>query len=486
MIGSGAVAPFLVVFGVHLMAGCGDGGEVRPTICDEIECDDGNDCTEDICDPNDPRVCVFTDVPEDTPCNDGGVCDGAGQCGACSRDEQCPDDFNECTAPACEANACGMASLADGTPCTGGTCRDGACALSSTTLPCTEQGIRNAIAAGVGPYTFDCEGPTTIVTEAEIAIDNHVILHGRGDLILDGKDDHRLFFVHRQVIATLDGFVLTNGRAAKRIDNQGCGGLLNVGTLTLTNSVVSSNTAPLGGGGGLCNLGLLTLIDSAVVDNTAKSCAGIFTNVWSTLIRSTVSGNTATSGGGGICSSGGLELGSSTVSGNAAARTGGIESSGILMVVNSTISGNASEEGAAGIFNLDTATLMSSTVAGNDAVGAGGDIRNVGELIVLNTLVDGSCTMDAAATSDGYNIESPGDTCGFGQETDRVNVTEGELGLDPLADNGGPTMTHALLPGSVAVDVIPEEACELPEDQRAAPRPDTDGSMCDVGAFELE
>jgi hypothetical protein len=55
-----------------------------------------------------------------------------------------------------------------------------------------------------------------------------------------------------------------------------------------------------------------------------------------------------------------------------------------------------------------------------------------------------------------------------------------------LADNGEPTMTHAILPGSVAIDRIPEEMCEVETDQRGQPRPETGGTMCDVGSFEVQ
>lgn len=476
--------------GTPLIVGCVsgiDGGEGEPNICDEIVCDDSNDCTEDVCDPNDVRVCVFTDAPADTPCNGGGICDGAGECVACNRDEQCPDGPGECTAPICGVNGCAVVPDADGASCAGGICEDGRCVLDGLLLPCTEQGIRNAVAAGGGPYTFDCDGPTTIVTKAEINIDRDVVLDGGGNVILDGNDEHRLFSVGDQVVAELDGFVLTGGRATRIIDNEGCGGLSNVGILTLVNSVVSNNTAPSGGGGGLCNVGIMTLIDSAVVDNSAKSCAGIFSNIWLTLIGSTVSGNTATAGGGGICNSGTLELASSTVSENAAAQAGGIESSGILFSFNSTISGNTSEGGAAGLFNFGTTTVRSSTISGNQVAAVPADIRNAGTLTISNTLLDGACTTDTEpVTSEGYNIESAGNTCLFGHPTDRVNVAGSEVDLGELADNGGLTMTHALLPGSVAIDAIPEDACNSSEDQRGEPRPEAPGSMCDVGAFELQ
>ncbi|MGB5696912.1 MAG: choice-of-anchor Q domain-containing protein, partial [Polyangiales bacterium] len=124
-----------------------------------------------------------------------------------------------------------------------------------------------------------------------------------------------------------------------------------------------------------------------------------------------------------------------------------------------------------------------------DATGAlyssGGSVRAIGSLI------DGDCSIDSTAeASDGHNIESPGDTCGFDHGTDLVNITEGQLDLGPLRDNGGPTMTHALLPGSVAIDVIPEVDCvdadgaPLTTDQRGESRPG--GTMCDVGAFEVQ
>jgi hypothetical protein len=91
----------------------------------------------------------------------------------------------------------------------------------------------------------------------------------------------------------------------------------------------------------------------------------------------------------------------------------------------------------------------------------------------------------------GGNIESPGDTCDFDPGgTDQVDVHELALDLGPLQDNGGPTWTHALLPGSVAIDVIEEADCVDPDglplttDQRDFARPM--GGGCDAGAFELQ
>ena len=113
-----------------------------------------------------------------------------------------------------------------------------------------------------------------------------------------------------------------------------------------------------------------------------------------------------------------------------------------------------------------------------------------GALTITNSLIDGDCVESTQGgtdiTSTGYNIESPGNTCGFDQTGDLVNITEGQLDLGELAANGGLTMTQSLGAGSVAIDHIPAIDCEVDEDQRGEPRPETGGTMCDVGAFEVQ
>ncbi len=196
------------------------------------------------------------------------------------------------------------------------------------------------------------------------------------------------------------------------------------------------------------------------------------------MTNSTVSGNT----NGGIHNSGTLTLTNSTVSGNTdGGGGGGIWNGGTLTVTNSTVSGNTGY----GINTSGTLTITNSTVSGN----TGGGIQSVTDVdtvTLTNALIDGNCAIKniSVLVSNGYNIESPGDTCGFDHGTDLVNITEGQLELGPLADNGGDTMTHALGAGSVAIDHIPAVDCEVDEDQRGQPRPETDGGMCDVGSFE--
>ena len=208
------------------------------------------------------------------------------------------------------------------------------------------------------------------------------------------------------------------------------------------------------------------------------------------LTSVTVSGNSAGGQlGGGILNQGTLTLTNSTVSGNSSTFStsplggtggGGIhnDNSGTMTLINSTVSGNT----GGGIRSDGTMTMTNSTVSGNTAEFSGDGISSrEGVVMLANSVVDGAC--DGNITSLGYNIESPGDTCSFDPDgTDQVNISAEQLNLGELADNGGPTMTHALETGSVAIDVIPDAACEVDTDQRGFTR----DSMCDVGAFEVQ
>jgi hypothetical protein len=367
---------------------------------------------------------------------------------------------------------------------------------------CTEQGIRDAIAVGGGPHTFNCQGPTTVTTEAEIAIDNDVIFDGQGDLTVDGNDDHRVFTVADGVTVTLDGFAVTGGvtlfDCSGQVDSTVCngGGIYNRGTLTLTNSTVSGNVGQAGCGIGNDG-GTLTLTNSTVSDNGGGAGGGIYIYIGTlTLTNSTVSGNNAGIGGGIDNEETTLTVTNSTVSGNTATATstegsgfgGGIKNSdtGTATLTNSTVSGNAAVRGG-GVHNEGTMTLTNSTLSGNSGDGIANE---TGTVTLTNSVIDGDCVPAGSAISGGHNIESSGDTCGFEEASDQINVSTEDLNLGPLQDNGGPTQTHALLPGSVAIDVIPVAACvdpvgdPLTADQRGEPRPG--GLMCDVGAFEVQ
>jgi hypothetical protein len=103
--------------------------------------------------------------------------------------------------------------------------------------------------------------------------------------------------------------------------------------------------------------------------------------------------------------------------------------------------------------------------------------------IIANQLAGPDCA--GLITSNGFNLDSD-NTCQLTQPSDKPNVSNPLLG--PLADNGGPTLTHALLPGSPALDAGDNAGCP-PTDQRAFRRPvdgDSNGTAtCDIGAYEL-
>jgi predicted outer membrane repeat protein len=385
-----------------------------------------------------------------------------------------------------------------------------------------------------------------VVTEAEIVIDNDVVLDGQNNLIVDGGERHRVFFVEI-VTAELNRLTVTGGSAyGVEWERRQGGGIYNTGFLTLTDCTVSGNTAEQYGGG-IYNRwrdvfppynSTLTIHDSTVTGNMAEFGGGIRNSAAFTIVNSTVSSNTASQDGGGIASTHSATMLDSTVSENMAGRHGGGIAGG-LDVLGSVVSGNTAESGAG--ISVGSSTIVNSTVSGNTASLRGGGIFNGiygeptliqvsiwgnaapagpgifsdgkpgpsqskassslaprshppptggGTVTIIGSLVQGDCHIESPAEhiSRGYNIESPGNTCSFDEGTDQVNVSAEDLHLGPLADNGGPTMTHALGESSVAIDVIPGAECldadgqPLTTDQRGEPR----DSMCDVGAFEVK
>ncbi|MGB5704163.1 MAG: right-handed parallel beta-helix repeat-containing protein, partial [Polyangiales bacterium] len=353
--------------------------------------------------------------------------------------------------------------------------------------PCTELGIRAAVSAGGGPYTFDCGGPQTVVTEAEIVISEDVVLDGGGDLVLDGNFGHRVLFVEESANAELRALQVIQGNDS----TNRAGGILNDGTLTLTDSLVSMNA-----GGGLRNNGTATVAGSTISNNQGGGIRIEFQSTM-TLTDCTVSGNVSDDfgEGGGIWSDGTLLSTGNTVSGNVAGiEGGGIYNSGMMTLVNTTVSGNAAGSLGGGIHSDDSTvdlTMINSTVANNSAPEGSAISSDLGALVtVAGTIVQGTCGGPGSFTSNGYNVESPGNTCAFMETTDQMSVTEAQLNLEPLQDNSGPTQTHALAAGSVALDEIPEPDCidaagdPLTVDQRGEPRPAA--TQCDVGAYELQ
>jgi subtilisin family serine protease len=301
--------------------------------------------------------------------------------------------------------------------------------------------------------------------------------------------------------------------------------------LTVIASSLSGNSAS-GWGGGILNngtssgTGTVQVLTSTLRTNSAQFGGSIFNSGESSgnasllVSASTLSSNSANNDGGSIYNDGyagsaTLTVSNSTLSGNSAGGAGaGIynngksSGTGSVQIATSTLSGNLASGDGGGVYNDGTSsgkatlTVKAGTLSGNSAGGGnGGAIRNNGsggsasvELgsTILKAGASGGnlANLSAAVSSDGYNLSS--DSAGglLTSLTDQVN-TDPMLG--PLQDNGGPTFTHALLPGSPAIDKG-KNFNGLATDQRGLPR--TMDSLCianalggdgtDIGAFEVQ
>ena len=210
-----------------------------------------------------------------------------------------------------------------------------------------------------------------------------------------------------------------------------------------------------------------------------------------TLVNSSISNNEH---GVHILGSGGeLKLIKSTVADNEA---GGITSSGIVNILDSTLSGNGGSIGAVDI-SEGTATIVNSTISGNSrGVEVGGVFGDADATLKNVAIVDNGFGLVSGYYGGIAAIENSlfafnGTSCAGYEEFDDLGgnldddascPSDGDLtGLDSeLSDNGGPTLTHALLPGSSAIDAAGD--CGLAADQRGFVRSD---GLCDSGPFEL-
>jgi hypothetical protein len=200
----------------------------------------------------------------------------------------------------------------------------------------------------------------------------------------------------------------------------------------------------------------------------------------------TIAGGFAADAGGGIYNAGTLTLSNSTVTDNFSLGAGaGVFNAGTLTLVNSTVHGNAAAQGA-GVYNAGILNVVSSTIAGNTANNQGGGLYNAGALAIRNTIVaqnlgyGGGADVYGFLDSGGHNlIGSSAGGQGY-QPTDLLDV---DPLLGPLRDNGGPTPTRALLPGSPAIDAG-DGAGAPATDQRGRSR--ISGAALDIGAFELQ
>ncbi|MCP4549317.1 MAG: hypothetical protein GY835_22925, partial [bacterium] len=249
--------------------------------------------------------------------------------------------------------------------------------------------------------------------------------------------------------------------------------------------------------------GTIIISDLTITGGVASSWGGGIraSNARVTIIDSTISGNmNSTSGGGILAGPHEMTLINCTVSANSSEEHGGgIYRYGVsfvapasLRLINTTVSGNSATYDGGGIFHAHEGEMafVNSTIADNTSrwgTAVFDDFFTPGP-IYTNTLIDGTCGARTGITSrsNGGNIQIGDDSCHLPHPTDRMNVPDAMIG--PLANNGGPTMTHALLRGSPALDTALDAECPA-DDQRGVPRlldGDGDGvAGCDVGAYEM-
>jgi CSLREA domain-containing protein len=367
---------------------------------------------------------------------------------------------------------------------------DGDCSLREAIQAANTDAAVDACAAGHGADAIRLPaGSYVLGSVGPLEITGDLTLRGAGaaDTVIDGARLGRVFHVAGWNVE-LEGLTIQNGLAP--FD----GGILNQGILFLTHSAVRGNTAE-SSNGGITNLGTMVIADSVVADNVAREFdGGIFNGAGATLtlVDSTVSGNTADLSNGGINNEGRMEIVESSVVGNVATRefNGGIfnAAEGTLTLVNSTVSGNIANRSNGGIFSFGALTLVHSTVSGNSGGANGGIFAGAGSSVTLkNSIVAGNSGRDCTGTiaSAGHNLDGDG-TCDL-TATGDLSAVDPMLG--PLGNNGGPTETHTLLPGSPAIDAIPVEDCAdldgnpVATDQRTVARPK--GAGCDIGSVEL-
>jgi CSLREA domain-containing protein len=311
------------------------------------------------------------------------------------------------------------------------------------------------------------------------------------------------------------------------------GGVLNSGTLTISGSSITGNTTATSAvfaGAGISSSGTTSIDSSSVSGNSVTSPddasdgsgvdgGGVLQRNGATLTvtDSTISGNVINSldptkhpsGAGIAVIDANLVLRRSALSGNISGGGSGaaggalgfldIAADNTLTIENSTFSGNAASSASSvggairinkGLTKIANATFTNNTATFGRAIFWNKQGQADSSVTLRGTLLQENGTDECSApqgplTSAGHNIDR-GTSCALATGTDQQSTT---ATLSGLANNGGPTQTHAIS-GAVAVDDIPAAQCFdttgttlLSTDQRGVQRPQ--GTDCDVGAYEL-
>ncbi len=329
------------------------------------------------------------------------------------------------------------------------------------------------------------------VYQETLVLDKNITLSGPwwNRPVLDGVDAGIVLRVLPGASVTLRGIELRNG-----VNEGGIGGaVLNQGNLTLDRCLIADSVAA--NGAGIANLQALKISRSIISNNTAIALGGgIYNAIGASLdiTNSTVTENWAL-GGGGVWNAGNFFATNCLVSSNLAAGAGigggsggGLRASnGVMRLVNSTVSGNdaiafsnSTDAGSGGGVRADAGSveLRSATIAFNYASLQGGGVSAAAGTTVLvrNTLLASNeiagAFVDFKGTlnSEGFNLltTTSGAVITGNSIGNRLNL---DAGIAPLGDFGGPTLTHALLFDSPAIDAGTNSFPAF--DERGVPRP---------------
>lgn len=366
--------------------------------------------------------------------------------------------------------------------------------------------LREAIAATTAAAGDDTivfsslfSAPQTIVlggSELVLGSNGATTINGPGAslLTISGNNASRVISTGANVIATLDGITFTGGTGAGALNTGRGGAIYNVGgTLTISNSVITGNTAANGGGlnnaastGPAVN-GTLNIINCVVSNNTSPGSGGGMQNFSTSTVnidRSTFMGNVSngTTGGGGGQFNGGVRITNSTFANNSApaGSGGGIQSNGTLgaVLTNVTFSGNSALNNGGGIHRGTTSAtffIRNSIIAGNNGAATSLDVSNS----AAGLISEGNNIIGSVGTSTGWIM------------SDQQNTSPM---LGPLANNGGTGMTFLPMAGSPAINMgnncVLTATCSannppapITVDQRGIARPQ--GASVDVGSVEV-
>jgi len=321
-----------------------------------------------------------------------------------------------------------------------------------------------SVAAKGDTITFDPSlAGTTIALGSTIVVDKDLDIDGSAlssPISISGEDSQQVFYLSN-VAGDLTAY-FTSLDIIQGSSPQKGGGMFipALSTVDIDSCNFSDNDAE--DGGAIYSRGTLTIADSYFVENYASNDGGGIYDYYgdTTISGSTFDANDADNDGGALHNYGeNMTITNSTISGNSSGSYGGgiYNFYGVLMLSNSTLAENGAISGGAGIANMGT----SSTI-------------NMSNSILAGTGITEDCYNSSIMGTNIHNLIEDG-TCS--------PALSGDPGLIPLADNGGPTFTHAITKDSLAFDAGDETTCES-FDQRGVTRPQS--TLCDIGAFELE